>query len=794
MAKQQEQKSGSARAAGFGALLAPNATVFIASFCVMVIELVAGRVIARYLGSSIYTWTSVIGIVLAGLALGNYVGGRLADRLPARRALGSLFIAASASATLITLVDEPVGNLSWLWSLPWPTRVASHVALLFFLPSCVLGTISPVVAKLALDLGYQPGRTIGGIYAWGTVGSILGTFLTGFYLVGWFGTSMILWCVAGVLALMGILYAARALEVWIWGIVLAILAAISGASWSWAVTTGEALGLRSPSSDQLLFDQESQYSHVRVIQVKKDPDVRYMHLDLLLHSQVEMASPTILHYAYERVYAAITKRLSPGKQRIDTLMIGGGGYVFPRFLEANWPGSRTQVVEIDPVVTEAAMAALGLARDTPIEIFHEDGRAMIERLDRRRRAGESVPLYDFIYVDVFDDYLVPYQLTTLEFVTKVAALLEPDGGYLMNLIDLRHRGQFLGAVVNTLRAVFPHVYVFTETEQTEANRNTFIVAGLRRALDTRNLGSGYCPTCKVVTLSPLRLAELERASQGLVLTDEYAPVEILLAPVALESSRQRGESAWIERIAEALREGDTKSAEDQITAALEKYPDRPQLLYQQGRLRKQQNRALEAAQSFARALESAPNHTGALGELGELLTGMNRGEGAVAAYQRLVALRPDDARTHYNHGVALMRLERYEAAGESFRQAAGLDPGFSATYNNWGATLFARKRFAEAIVRFSDALRLEPELAPALIGRGSARHELHDFEGALVDFLLASSIEPESAAPHVRRGAVLDALGRFGEAEQAVETALELAPGDPQAELLLRHIRKRRGG
>ena len=99
------------------ALLVPNATVFASSFCVMVIELVAGRMIAGTPASSIYTWTSVIGIVLAGLATGNYVGGRLADRFEVRRTLAALFIASSAAALSISVANNLVEGFSFLCEL-----------------------------------------------------------------------------------------------------------------------------------------------------------------------------------------------------------------------------------------------------------------------------------------------------------------------------------------------------------------------------------------------------------------------------------------------------------------------------------------------------------------------------------------------------------------------------------------------------------------------------------------------------------------------------------------------------
>ncbi len=60
----------------------PDLIVFVSSGCIMILELVAGRIVAPYVGVSLYTWTGIIGVVLAGISLGNYLGGWLADRRP----------------------------------------------------------------------------------------------------------------------------------------------------------------------------------------------------------------------------------------------------------------------------------------------------------------------------------------------------------------------------------------------------------------------------------------------------------------------------------------------------------------------------------------------------------------------------------------------------------------------------------------------------------------------------------------------------------------------------------------
>jgi MFS family permease len=174
----------------------------------MVLELVAGRIIARFLGSSLYTWTSVIGVVLAGITIGNYIGGRLADRFRPAKTLVLLF-ALCAWACLVTVVaNNLIGKFTWLWQFNWPARILLHVTAVFLLPSALLGTISPVVAKMALEKGLPTGRTVGDIYAWGAAGSILGTFVAGYYLIALMGTVSIVWAVAAVMIAMALLYGA----------------------------------------------------------------------------------------------------------------------------------------------------------------------------------------------------------------------------------------------------------------------------------------------------------------------------------------------------------------------------------------------------------------------------------------------------------------------------------------------------------------------------------------------------------------------------------------------------------
>ena len=529
-----EPAQASARRPATWAWIAPIGTVFLSSMCIMVLELVAGRLIARHVGSSLYTWTSVIGIVLAGIAAGNYAGGRLADRFPPRESLAAVFLMASANSLLIPLLNNRVGQLDALRDLDWPVRIALHVLLVFFPPSCLLGMISPVAAKMAIVTGQQLGRTIGSVYSWGAIGSILGTFLTGYVLIAKMGTTAVLLAVSAALLAMALAYAGASLLPYLWtGVLLAVMIA-AWAPFPWARTIGERLGFRDAGSAMVFFEGESQYSYIRVEDVVETPGLRSMTLDYLIHAYVDMADPDTLHYDYERIYAGVTEEAVSAYHpdgAVRALFLGGGGYVFPRWFLRRYPAGYGEVVEIDPQVTRAALDAFGLESDTPLRIVHLDARNRVDELaDLAARSGEG-ERFDLVYNDAFNHYSPPFHLTTLEYVRKLRALMSADSVFLANTIDIFRSGRFLGAMINTVEQVFPYVYTFCTSPggpTDEDERDTFVVAGSTRLLPVQDLD--YL-LYSAALLSPRDTAILRRRSRGLVLTDDYAPVDNLLTPV-----------------------------------------------------------------------------------------------------------------------------------------------------------------------------------------------------------------------------------------------------------------------
>ena len=166
--------------------------VFICGAVVMIFELVGSRVLGPYFGTSIFVWTSLIGIILGSLSLGYYVGGKIADKTANFTNLSFIVFLSAVFIGFTILVKSFL--LIFLQTSVSDIRVSSVIAsfILFSPASVLLGMVSPYAAKLKLDNLNTSGKTIGNLYAISTAGSIIGTFLSGFYLIPHFGTNKLL--------------------------------------------------------------------------------------------------------------------------------------------------------------------------------------------------------------------------------------------------------------------------------------------------------------------------------------------------------------------------------------------------------------------------------------------------------------------------------------------------------------------------------------------------------------------------------------------------------------------------
>jgi spermidine synthase len=199
-------------------------------------------------------------------------------------------------------------------------------------------------------------------------------------------------------------------------------------------------------------------------------------------------------------------------------------------MEALYPGSALDVIEIDPGVTQIAHDMLGLDRDTSVVSYNEDARMYLAREPNRE--------YDLIYGDAFNDFGVPYHLTTKEFNDRVQAWLADDGLYVVNLID-GPWGALLRSYTYTLRQTFDHVYLAINLDAYKrSSRSTLVLLASDAPLDldameTFDGGDGDQQLARTL-ITGAALDAFLAEGRTVTLTDRYAPVDQMLIPVFLD--------------------------------------------------------------------------------------------------------------------------------------------------------------------------------------------------------------------------------------------------------------------
>lgn len=479
------------------------------------LESAAFRMLAPLVGVSIYLSTGVVGVVLCGMALGNHWGGRLAEKgrgLPTLR--GTLGLAALATVLVVPLLKNCL-DLGAFDGWPLVPRIVGWSFLLFFVPSLLLGMVSPQVIRLAIADRRDAGRVAGWLYAWSTVGCVAGILATAWILVESWGVQRLV--MACGFALAPLAWACRPTSTTAdrrvpWPALVGVVAALALLA-----------NLRSP------YALETRYFSIAVLDGERDGrQVKRLVLDRLVHSEVDLADPTWLGYPHEETQAEITRNLARREEEagraLEVLVIGGGGYTFPKWVEhqPDLAGVGLDVVEIDPGVTEIAHRELGLSRDTRIRSFNLDGRQFV----KQATPGH----YGLIVQDAVNDFSVPYHLMTKEYNDLVRSALTRDGVYLLTVIDSIRDGKLLPAALRTMQASFGEVRLLVLRDPGErSSRNLYILAGLN-APAGKGESANESTWSRVLGATRDRLVEVDPSRlDGPILTDAYAPVDSLMA-------------------------------------------------------------------------------------------------------------------------------------------------------------------------------------------------------------------------------------------------------------------------
>ncbi|GIF09416.1 fused MFS/spermidine synthase [Actinoplanes siamensis] len=487
-----------------------SALAFGSSGAVLVLEIVALRLVGPYVGVTLQVSSSVIGISLAAIAYGAWLGGRLADRYDPRMLLAPALVLGAIGAAVTLPLVRWGGELLRGGAAP---AVLLLAALAVFLPAFVLSAIPPMVVKLQLSTLREAGTVVGRLSSIGTLGAITATLGTGFVFVAAMPSSAIVLSLAALLAVSGLL-----LGWWLrrdethpdlpgsprFRSVLATVGLV-----------GAGLGAVSPTP----CDVETAYHCARVESDPDHPGGRTLMLNSAPHSYVDLNDPRHLEFEYVQWIGAVADVLRPAGTPVDALHIGGGGFTVPGYLRATRPGSDQLVLELDGGLVDLDKRELGLVTGPDLRVRIGDARVGV--------AGRPSAAYDLVVGDAFGHQVVPWHLATREMAADISRTLRADGVYAQNVIDYPP-DRFIRAELATVAAAFPHVALIAPEDALAGEvGSNFVIVASRSPLPLTALGARLARIEKPVTLltGPGLTTYIGGAR---VLTDDHAPTDQLL--------------------------------------------------------------------------------------------------------------------------------------------------------------------------------------------------------------------------------------------------------------------------
>jgi spermidine synthase len=435
----------------------------------------------------------------------------LADRHPHHRLLGQIVLAAAwatagigLSKTWVLEFLQGAGNLHTL-------AIVATIAL--FAPAAILlGMVPPFAVRLCLEDPAHGGRTAGSLYAISTIGSIFGTFFAGFVLIAWVGSTSILFITAATLVLAS--WLAEPGNRLCKGVSLAVfvLAIFFCRQHDSLMAQRGFLDTDTPYNRVLVYTSKEEGTNRPTRELVTGPQGR--------QSAMYLDDPTELALPYTRFYR-LAELYQPNMRRM--LVLGGGGFSFPKYGLAHYPELQIDVVELDPGMTALARSHFGLMDHHRLKIIEADARTFLHRVEQR---------YDVILCDVFTShYSIPFHLVTTEAVERMRSALNPGGVVLVNLLASPEGGssRFYKALYATFQTAFPVIQSYAVFNPADLHlwQNLILVAS---AAAPPPASAKDADIARMLTHA--LPAPLERIPP---FTDEFAPVDRYLAEFGLKT-------------------------------------------------------------------------------------------------------------------------------------------------------------------------------------------------------------------------------------------------------------------
>ena len=425
---------------------------FISGWTIMMLEILGGRVLAPVFGYSIYQWGALIGVVMAALAFGYYLGGKIGDRpWSSRYLLFALIVSAIFVLIVPRFADQfmpAMRSFGPAWGAVFGTVVLLGV------PSVLLATISPIVIRLTASSLIA--KSAGRVYAVSTVGSIGGTFFTAFYAIPDLGTRLSHYVAGGLLMLAVI--------------AMAVVARQARPALAAMVILGLGYPLAQKPQAGEIYRAESVHNIIRVVDT---PYNRHLFLNYTLGAQTTMSKTRLLTGAYYDFYL-IGPHINKAKK---VLFLGVAGGTALLQLVSVYPNLEVTGVELDPAVIEVAKKYFGLAKAPRIVLVADDARWYL---------ATKTEKYDIIAIDLFVTGHIPFFTTTVEFFQLARDRLTDNGIIIMNFLSASGSGELLGPLVRTVRRVFPSTFLVSHGNfMLVATKQPTSLSTLRGIIDRR---------------------------------------------------------------------------------------------------------------------------------------------------------------------------------------------------------------------------------------------------------------------------------------------------------------------
>ena len=497
----------------------------VTGFATIATEISASRLIAPYFGSSTFIWANLIGVTLLFLAIGYWLGGRVADAHPDATIMYALIGVAGVCLALVVPISRPIlrASLDAFDERDAGAFLGSLAATLaLFAPTILaLGMVAPYAIRLRISTVADAGKAAGSLYALSTAGSILGSFLPVIFLLPEIGTRNTFWTLATVQIVMSItgLVAERRHGLALSTLVAAPILVIGSSQ----ASQGD---LKPAYRGELVAEFESDNNYIQVLQ-DEDETLLALNDGHAIHSiynpnSLETGGPWD-YFTLGPLLTESSAHPAPGR----ALIVGLAGGTTARQLHAAYPGIEVDGIEIDQKIVDIGREYLGLTDDVA-NVIVGDGRYELAR---------SNTVYDLVCLDAYRQPYVPFHLATVEYFTEVADHLSDRGVVAVNAGRTDQDFRLVDALAATLREVFVTV-IAVDVERYD---NTLLFAtNAPASLD------GFVANLEVQTtpglLGSVARWSLERGNIRLatadatVLTDDRAPVEWIIDQIILDEA------------------------------------------------------------------------------------------------------------------------------------------------------------------------------------------------------------------------------------------------------------------